>query len=217
MAKRLVLKAEVREDTGSKHAARVRKSGRIPAIVYGHKKETVSVSLDAHDFTAALHHGHRVVDVKIGKKKETMLVKDLDYDYLGRDVIHVDLMRVDITEMVEVSVAIELKGTAKGTHEGAILEEQCDHLQVGCQVTNIPETIVVWVKDVGVGDAVYARDVELPDGVSLVSAPETVIVTCHLVAAAKTAEEAEEEAPAAPEVIGEAEKAEETEAGAEKE
>jgi large subunit ribosomal protein L25 len=217
MGKTLVLKAEVRQDTGSKHASRVRKAGRIPGIVYGHKQETVAVSLDAHDFTVGLHHGRRVVDVQIGRKKETVLVKDLHYDYLGRDIIHVDLMRVDITEMVAVSVPIELKGTAKGTHEGAILEEQCDHLEVECQVTNIPETIAVWVKDVGVGDAVYARDIELPDGVTLVSDPEMVIVTCHLVAAAKTAEQAEEEAPTAPEVIGEAEKAEETEAGAENE
>ena len=76
-------------------------------------------------------------------------------------------------------------------------------------MTDIPETIVVWIKDVHVGDALHASDIELPEGIKLASSPETLIVTCHLVAAAKTAEQVEEETPAAPEVIGEVEQIEE--------
>ena len=208
MGKALVLKAEVREHTGSKHAAKVRGDGRIPAIVYGHKQEPVAISLDAHNFVEGLHHGHRLMDVQIGRKKEKTLVKDLQYDYLGKDIIHVDLMRVDVTETVKVTVPIELKGTAKGTHESGIIEEHVDRLEVECKVADIPEMIVVWVKDVGVGDALHASDVELPEEVKLASSPETLVVTCHLVAAAKTAEQVEEEMPVAPEVIGEGEKAE---------
>ena len=70
-------------------------------------------------------------------------------------------------------------------------------------VTDIPETIVVSVKDVHVGDALHASDVMLPDGIKLISSPDTLLVTCHLVAAAKTTEQVEEEMPVAPEVIGE--------------
>jgi len=205
MGKKLILKAEIREQTGSKHADKIRKSGRIPAIVYGHKQEPVAISLDAHNFIEGLHHGHRLMDVQIGKNKQKMLVKDLQYDYLGKDVIHVDMMRVDVTEMIKVTVSIELKGTAKGTHEGGIIEEHIDHLEIECKATDIPESIVVLVKDVGVGDALHASDIELAEGMKLVSSPETLLVTCHLVAAAKTTEEIEEQAPAAPEVIGEAE------------
>ncbi|MHC4069574.1 MAG: 50S ribosomal protein L25 [Planctomycetota bacterium] len=203
MEKKLLLKAEIREHTGSKWAAKVRKQGRIPAVVYGHKQEPVAVSLDAHNLVEGLHHGHRVMDLQIGKKKETMMVKDLQYDCLGRDIIHVDLVRVDVTEMVKVAVPIELKGTAKGTHEGGIIEEHTDRLDVECRVTDIPETVVVSVKEVGVGDTVHAADIELPEGVKLASDPGTLLVTCHLVAAAKTTEVLEEEAPIAPEVIGE--------------
>jgi large subunit ribosomal protein L25 len=203
-----MLKAEIRKHTGSKDAERVRKNGRIPAVVYGHKKETVAISLDEHNLVEGLHHGKRVFEVQVGKINETMIVKDIQYDYLGRDIIHVDLMRVDVTETVRVKVPIELKGTAKGTHENGIVEEHTDRLEVECKVTDIPETVLVWVKDVGVGDAVHASDVELPDGVKLVSSLDTLLVTCHLVAAAKSTEELEEEAPAAPEVIGEAEKEE---------
>ena len=210
MAKTLLLKAELREHAGSKHAAKVRKQGRIPAIVYGHKQEPVAISLDAHNFVERLHHGQRLLDVHIGKKKEKMIVKDLQYDYLGKNIIHADLMRVSVTEMVKVTVPIELKGTdtAKGTHEGGIIEEHADHLEIECMATDIPETIAVSVKEVGVGDALHAGDIELPDGVKLVSLPETLVVTCHLVAAAKTTEQVEEEMPAAPEVISEAKEAE---------
>ena len=204
MEKALLLKAEIREQTGSKHAVNVRKQGRIPAIVYGHKKEPVAVSLDEHNFVEGLHHGHRLLDVQLGKKKEKMLVKDLQYDHLGKNIIHADLIRVDVSETVKVTVPIELKGMAQGTHEGGIIEEHTDRLEVECKVTDIPESIIVSIKEVGVGDTLHARDIELPDGVKLASSPETLLVTCSLVAAAKSTEELEEEVPIAPEVIGEA-------------
>jgi large subunit ribosomal protein L25 len=211
MAKTLLLKAEVREHTGSKAVRKVREKGRIPAIVYGHKQDSVAISLDAHDFVEGLHHGHRLMDVQVGRKKEKMIVKELQYDYLGRDIIHVDLMRVDVSEAVKVTVPIELKGTAAGTHEGGIVEEHADHLEIECKATDIPEHIVVSVKELHVGGALHAGDVELPSGIKLVSPPEMLMVTCHLVAAAKTTEEMEEEMPAAPEVIGEAKEGEEGE------
>ncbi|MHC4571411.1 MAG: 50S ribosomal protein L25 [Planctomycetota bacterium] len=217
MEKTLKLIAEIRQNTGSKHAVKVRQKGRVPAVVYGHKKKPVAISLDEHSLVEGLHHGQRLMDVQVGKKTEKMIVKELQYDHLGRDIIHVDLMRVDVTETIKVPVPIELKGTAKGTHDGGIIEEHTDHLEVECKVTDIPESIMVWVKEVEVGDTLHASDVELPDGVRLVSDPSTLLVTCGLVAAAKSTEELEEEAPAAPEVIGEAKEAEETEEGSSEE
>ncbi|MHC4728761.1 MAG: 50S ribosomal protein L25 [Planctomycetota bacterium] len=213
MAKTLLLKAEIRERTGSKAVQKIRKEGRIPAIVYGHKKTPVAISLDAHNFVEGLHHGQRLMDVQIDKKKEKIIVKDLQYDYLGKNIIHADLMRVDITEMIKVTVPIELKGAAvaKGTHEGGIIEEHADHLEVECRATDIPEAIVVWVKEVGVGDSLHASDITLPEGVKLFSSPETLLVTCHLVAAAKTTEQVEEEMPTTPEIITEVKKPEEEE------
>ena len=203
MKKTLLLEAEARTHTGSKDAARLRRQGRIPAIVYGHKQDPQAVSVDAHAFVEGLHHGHRLIDLKVGAQTETMVVKDLQYDHLGRDIIHVDLVRVDVTEEIKVTVPIELKGTPKGSHEGGILEEHADRLEVECLVTNMPETILVSVKEVGVGDVLHAGDVELPEGVKLVSPTSTLLVTCHLKAAAISAEEEEEEAPSAPEVITE--------------
>jgi large subunit ribosomal protein L25 len=204
MEETLVLKAEKRDQTGTKAAVQVRRAGRIPGIVYGHKKEPIAISLDAHSLVQSLHHGHRLFDIQIGRKKDKVLLKDLQYDYLGKDIIHIDLIRVDVSESVKVTVPIELKGTAKGTHEGGIVEEHLDHLEIECKVTDIPDTIIVSVKDVGVGDTLVAGDVELPEGINLITSSTQVIATCSLVAAAKSTEELEEEVPAAPEVIGEA-------------
>lgn len=198
------LEAQIRRHRGSKDAAKLRRQGRIPAIVYGHKQEPLAVSLDLHDFTVSLHHGHRLLNIKLdgGTPGEKLLVKDVQYDHLGKDIIHADLMRVDLSEKVRVAVAIELKGIAKGTHEGGIIEEHADHLEIECKVMDIPEVILVLVKDVDVGDALHAGDVPLPEGVELVSNPRMLLVGCGLVAAAKSTEEVEEEIPVAPEVIG---------------
>jgi len=213
MAKELLLKAEIREHAGTKAVQKIRVQGRIPAIVYGHKEQPIAISLDEHNFVEGLHHGYRLMDVQIGKKKEKIIVKELQYDYSGKNIIHADLMRVDVTEVVKVTVPIELKGTAQGTHEGGIVEEHTDHLEIECKATEIPEKIVVSIKDVHVGGALHAGEIELPNGMKLLSSPETLLVTCHLVAAAKTTEQVEEEMPATPEVIGEVTESEEETSG----
>lgn len=211
MAKTLVLKAEVREHTGRRAVQKMRRQGAIPAVVYGHKEEPVAVSLDAHDFVEGLHHGQRLMDIQIGKKKEKIIVKEVQYDHLGKNVIHADLMRVDITESIKVTVPIELKGTAVGTHEGGIVETHVSQLEVECKATDIPEKITILVKDMQVGDALHAGDVALPEGVKLVTPAGMVLVTCHTVTI-KTTEEVEQETPVAPEVITEKKETPEAEA-----
>lgn len=213
MDKTLILQAELRDRIGSKAAATVRKRGRIPGIVYGHKEDPVAISVDAHDFLEGIHHGHRLMDITIDGATQKMLIKALQYDHLGRNIVHVDLMRVDVTERIKVNVPVELKGVAKGTHEGGVVESNTSRLEVECLAVEIPPSIVVSIKDLDVGESIKAGDVKLPDGVKLVTSPETYVVSCRIVAEAKTTEQIEAEAPAAPEVI--TEKAAEAEEGAE--
>ena len=210
MGKTLLLNGQVRQHIGTKAAVKVREQGRIPAILYGHKQEPMAISLDAHNLVEGLHHGHRVMDIKIGKAKETVIVKDLQYDYLGKDIIHVDLMRVDVTETITVSVPIELKSKIKVAEGGGIIEAHADKLEVSCKVAYIPESIVVLVKEMSIGDSLHASDIQLPEAVTLVSNPQTILFTCSMVAAAKSTEEIEKEEPAKPEVIGEAERKEQS-------
>jgi large subunit ribosomal protein L25 len=209
MSDKMVLKAEIRQSTGTSKTVALRNEGKMPAIVYGHKKDPVSVAFNAHELVRAIHHGHRIFEVDLGGTTETLLIKDAQYDHLGKDIIHLDLVRVDLQEKVTVSVALELKGTPEGSHEGGIIDEHLDHLEIECTVATIPDHIEFSIKDVHVGDSVHARDVEMPAGMTLKSAPDALILTCHLVAAAVSAEdevahEGEEgEAAAGPEVITE--------------
>jgi large subunit ribosomal protein L25 len=212
MIEALSLQAEPREQIGSKAAAAIRRRGRIPAIVYGHKQTPVAISLDAHDFTEGLRHGHRLMDVSVAGNTEKMIIKDLQYDHLGRTILHADLMRVDVTERIKVEVPIELKGMPKGTQEGGVLESHMDHVEVECLAIDIPELILVSVKDLDVGQSIYARDLKLPDGVKLMSLPDIIVATCRILAEVKTTEQIEAETPAAPEVIRERAPAEEGEA-----
>ncbi|MFA5424922.1 MAG: 50S ribosomal protein L25 [Phycisphaerae bacterium] len=203
MEKTLVLKAQVREGVGSKFAARERSESKIPAVVYGHKETPQSICLDRHDFTEAVHHGVRLFEVQIKSKKQTVMIKDLQYDYLGKEIIHVDLMRVSATERVKVEVPIEIKGTAKGAADGGIVEQHLNELEVECVATSIPEKFVVRVNDLGVGDTIHASQIELPEGVKLITDPDTFVAACHTVTETAAAEEVEAEEPAGPEVISE--------------
>lgn len=203
MSETFTLKADMRKESGSKHSGQLRKKGLIPAIIYGHKQDPISVSLNLHDFSEALHHGHRIFDIDFSGKKETLLVKDLQYDHLGRNIIHADLMRVNLSETVKVTVPLEQKGTSRGSHEGGIIDELLDHIEIECRVSEIPETIHVSVKDLGIGDVILAKDIELPEHAKLVTDPEARIYQCHIVSQTKTTEEIEEEMPAGPEVITE--------------
>ncbi len=213
-----VMEAQLREQKGSRIAARMRRQGRVPAVVYGHKEEPVCISLDAHDFSEALHHGKRLLDVKIGPEAQKLLVKDLQYDYLGKNVIHADLMRVDVTEIIEVNVPIEYKGVAKGTQEGGVVEMHAAHILVKCLAINIPESLVVSIKELALDGTIFARDIKLPEGVTLASPADTLLVACREQLEAKTTEEVTAEAPAAgPEVISKGKAEEEGEAPAEEE
>jgi large subunit ribosomal protein L25 len=203
MAKGLLLKAQKRDKSGTKQASKLREQGKIPAIVYGHKKTPVAIALDKHEFVEGLHHGHRLMEIQIDGQKETILVKEVQYDHLSRDVVHADLMRVSATQTVTVEVPIEVKGTAKGAAEGGVITVHVSAVEVECRVTEIPESFVISVREMNIDDAIHVKDIVLPAGVKLVSDPEMLVVSCSVVAEIKTTEEVEAEAPAAPEVITE--------------
>lgn len=203
MAETLFLQTDARTAIGSKRVAKLRGTGQVPAVVYGHGKDPANVSLNLHDFSEALHHGHRLFETKLGDKKETLLVKDLQYDHLGKTIIHVDLMRVNLTETVRVMVPIEQRGTSKGSHFGGMVDEILDHIEIECRVSEIPDVLVVSIKELDVGESIHAGDIPLPTHARLITPAESVVLHCHPISKAKTTEELEEEMPLAPEVIGE--------------
>ncbi|MCI0498804.1 MAG: 50S ribosomal protein L25 [Planctomycetales bacterium] len=213
MSETTALKAHIRQQAGSNRSARLRQQGQLPAIVYGHKKETVSVALDAHDFIESLHSGRRIFEVDIDGAKDTVLVKQVQYDYLGKDIIHADLMRVNLSERVKVKVAVALRGVAEGTHQGGMVELVLDRLEIECRVSDIPDMLPVNIKSLGLNQTIHAGAIELPADLKLITDADAVVVSCHEAAAAKaeevTAVAEGAEAPTEPEVITERKPAEE--------
>lgn len=203
MTDTITLDAEVRQEVGSKAANKLRQAGKMPAVVYGHGKDSVSIAVDHRDFSNGLHHGQRLFEVKIDGKNESVLIKDLQYDHLGKEIVHADLIRVDLSEKVTITVTIEGKGTAKGSVEGGIIDWSLSQVELECMVSDIPEVIEISLRELEVGDSIHAKDIELPSGAVLVTDPDALILSCHVVAEAKTTEELEAEMPEGPEVITE--------------
>lgn len=208
------IKADVRDRTGTRYAARVRAQGKLPAVIYGHKQDPVHIAVDASELIELLHHNAHLIEVEVAGKSEPCLVKDIQWDHLGSKIIHVDLARVDLTEEVQVEIEVELTGEAVGLKEiGALLEQSHNTIQVKCRADAIPERLTHDVSELGVGDSLLVSGLTLPAGVTAVSDPDTLIA--HLSVTKIEVEEVEEEAVAEgedqPEVIGKPEDEEKAE------
>ena len=123
MAESVVLVAQKRDGRGSRKAHRLRASGQVPGVVYGHKQATVSVALPGAELAHAIRHGTRVLDLKMDAGTEKVLISEVQWDHLGKDVLHVDLTRVSADERIKVSVPLEVRGTAPGVTAGGILDQ----------------------------------------------------------------------------------------------
>ena len=208
MSEAVLLKAEKRTSLGSRSTKKDRAAGKMPAVVYGHKQDAVAVSVNAHELNLALKHHHRLFDLDYGDSKETVMVKDVQYDYLGDTIIHMDFARVDIHEKVHVQVEVALKGDAKGASEGGVLEQRLTEIELECEAMAIPEIINANVSGLGVGDHLTAGDIVLPAGSKLITDP-TVVVAAVSVVVEKDEEEGVEGGSSEPEVIGRTEEADE--------
>src|SRR5438132_3807384 len=121
MAEIVALAAAPRAGSGSRAAAKLRKAGCVPAVVYGHKEANLSVSVDAEELDRAIRVRHaRVLNLQIDGKTETVLIRELQWDHLGRTMLHADFARVSETDRVRVSVPVELRNAPKVTGGGVL-------------------------------------------------------------------------------------------------
>ena len=194
-----VLMVERRENIGKRNARRLRNTGKVPAVLYGHGEANLSLSASADQVRAVIRHGARVVDLT-GAVSEKAFIRELQWDVYGTEVLHVDLSRVSADEKVEVELTIELRGEAPGVKDGGVVSHLVHVVRAECLVTAIPDKLHVSINDLKLGDELTAAQMELPAGVTLLCEPELVIAAC----AEPKAEEEVEAAPegAEPEVIG---------------
>ena len=194
-----VLHVEKREQTGSTASQRLRQSGKVPAVLYGHGQSNEHLAIPKSEVQLLLRHHSKQVELA-GAVTDTALISELHWDPLGIEVLHMDLQRVDLTEKVVVSVAVHIHGEAIGTRNGGIFLESNHQVDIRCSAGSIPEHVVLHVAEMDVGDNRTAGDLELPDGVELVT-PENLMIA--QVNAPKGVAEDEEEDAGEPEVIGE--------------
>jgi len=199
------LKASARQETGTRKVRRLRRKGFIPGIIYGHKEQPLPITISEHDIELAIQHGERVLEVDVDGQRQNVLLKDVQWDTFGQEVIHVDLFRVALDQRVEITVPVVLRGTPAGVAEGGVIQQMVSDIEIECLVTAIPEEIRVPVTHLNVGETMHLRDIELPDGTKLLSDSEAPLCAVSVVAEVEEAveEEVEAEAAAEPEVIGE--------------
>jgi large subunit ribosomal protein L25 len=194
--------AKKRAELGSRANKRLRDAGHLPGVIYGHKEAVIPVTLPRKEVVNHLNHGAHVFDLALDGKSEKVLVKEVQYDHLGLEVIHVDFARVSLDETVEVTVPLELKGTPKGEEEGAVLQQIVSELELECRVTDIPEKIIHNVTEMAKDSVLYIKDLKLPPGVRALQDQDLVVAMVKEIEEEAPAEVVEAEAAAEPEVIG---------------
>ena len=194
--------AEPRNQLGSRANKRLRDSGKLPGVIYGHKEAVVTITLPKKETVNHLKHGAHVFDLAVDGKSEKCLVKEVQYDHLGIEVLHVDFARVSLDEKVEVTVPVELKGEPKGEKDGGVLQQIINELEVECLVTDIPDKIVHNVSEMALDDVVHVKDLKLPAGVRPLADGELIVAQVKEIKEEEVAPAAAEGEAAEPEVIG---------------
>ena len=193
--------ATLRERLGTRYTRRLRAQGLLPVVIYGHGEKPVSAAVNAKELLGHLRHGSHVITVALDGASQTCLVKDLQFGYLGDDVIHVDLARVNLDEIVRVNVRIEFFGEcAAAKKPGAVLTHDMAELAINCKVRDIPESVRADLSAMQ-GEMLSAGDLKLPAGITLAidaHAPVARVITIAEEAAGEAAAPASgEAAPAA--------------------
>ena len=203
MDKNIVLKAARRSARGRKAVRALRSKGLIPGVFYGEGGENVPIQLDPGVLTKLVQQGQRVVSLEVDGEGETALVKDVQYDAIGKDIIHADFIRVLAGHTVSVAVPLELHGSAPGEKAGGVIEFGRRSVHVRCLPSAIPERILVEIGQLELDQVIFVRNLIAPEGVVIEDNPDAPLVSIHLPKAVAAAEEAVvAEAPAEPEVIG---------------
>jgi large subunit ribosomal protein L25 len=193
MADAVKIQAEARDPaknkgTGSRVSRRLRKRGRIPAIIYGHKQTPVPISLTRESVWEMIKKSTHLAELNLGATTETVLVRDIQWDHLGKEILHLDFARVSIDETIDTDVRLEVRGLAPGVHEGGTLELLVHELRVTCHANTIPDSIKVDVSALKIGDAIHVKDLALPEGVTSHADPDTLLI--HVVSRNPEAETA---------------------------
>ncbi|HTA15868.1 MAG TPA: 50S ribosomal protein L25 [Solirubrobacteraceae bacterium] len=193
-----------REPEGSRSARRLRRTGRIPGVLYGGGSDPLSFSVDSRELRMALAGSGAVVDLSIdGSKPTPVVLKEAQRDPVRGNTTHVDLLRVRLDKAIHAVVALELAGVddTAGVKEGGILEQLTRELNIEALPTAIPESIVHELGEMQIGDTLTLAAIAAPEGVTLLDDPETTVAS---LSAPRLQTEEEAEIESETELVGEA-------------
>ncbi len=179
----IILEIQSREEVGKNKVKDLREQGFIPAIIYseGKKSQTIKVS---HKQLWHLIHQHRIESMVINlkmpddkkQKGKACLIKEIQYDPVKGDIIHVDFNEVSLTKAIKVNVPVVAKGEPIGVkQEGGSLEHALWEIEVECLPTDIPKDVEIDVSNLKLGEAIHVKDVVLPPNVKALSNPDTIV------------------------------------------
>lgn len=174
----VILDAETRTEFKKGAAKRLRRNGKIPAIVYGHSG-TSPVLVDAHDFHTKFKtvSENTIINLTVGDRQIDVLVKDYQEDLLTGSIMHIDFYEIEAGKTLRTNVPVNLEGTPVGVKEGGVLEHLLYALEVECLPKDIPSEIVLDVSGLSIGDTIHVEEVAVPDGVTVLNSGEQVIVS----------------------------------------
>jgi large subunit ribosomal protein L25 len=202
-----MLPVESRNVQGKRRNRRLRGQGQIPAVLYGHGLECVSLAVPAEELESVIRHGSRLVSLT-GAVNESAFIRDLQWNTWGTHILHVDFTRISEHEIVEVRVVVELRGEAPGVREGGVVTQHIHEVEIACPASVIPEKLAVNINHLKLNDSITLANLELPQGAKLQAEDlEAIVVEC--IVPAEMPEEGAEAVPGEPEVIGAKDKEEE--------
>ena len=219
--------ATARSTIGKGAARSLRSRGQVPAVIYGHGRDPLSLSLNARDLDKMLGNiqaESTVIEVTVDGQTAKTLIREIQRHPIKRQILHVDFQALVAGEKVVVSIPIVLTGIPEGVRlEGAVLDQTLRELEIEVDPSNIPDHVELDVTNLVIGDSLHVSDIKLPEGVEVQDDPETsvaVVAAPRAVIEEAPAAEAVEGAPEAaaePEVIGKgpSEEEEEGEGGGE--
>ncbi len=208
----LILNVELRDGSGRSKSKDLRDRGFIPSVIYGEGKKALSIKVVIGDLIKLVHK-HRVenalINLKIkndqDKKARVCLIKEMQYDPVHGNVIHVDFNEISMTKAIKINIPVVAKGEAVGVkQDGGSLERILWEIEVECLPTEIPEEIPVDVSLLKIGDAIHIKDIKFPSGVKVLNDLDAVVL--HVAAPMKEevpVEAVEGEEKKEPEVIKE--------------
>jgi large subunit ribosomal protein L25 len=195
----LDLQAALRNESGTHSMRRLRKDGNVPGILYGLGQEGVMLTLNGAGLKAMLNSMTRMVNLKWDDKGEAALIKDVQYDAFGREILHVDFVRIDLQKKMVLPIRIELYGISIGVKDGGVLDHLMKEVKIECLPTEIPEKIRLNVMELGIGGSILAKDIKVSENAKMMDDPDAIVASVRKLEEEK--ELPEEEALAEPEVI----------------